>query len=93
MEQRKPQYEVILDQSTRTIVIQSPDGLNERAMRDIGRLQWFAVNHGWELSDRTNENGPFTRATATFLHEEFISACHYFDYCNQSILITKRDFV
>jgi predicted metal-dependent phosphoesterase TrpH len=91
MEQkRQPAFEVTLEPNSRTITIHSPNGLNERAMRDVERLQWITVNHGWDLSERTNPNGPFTRARATFLQEEYVAAARYFEFANQGILVTIR---
>lgn len=89
--ERQPLYEIILEPEAMAITIQSPNGLNDRAQRDMERLQWITVGHGWEMTDRINPpNGAFTRARATFLHEEFVAACRYFDFVNQGILITRK---
>lgn len=91
--ERQPQFEVILEPEALAITIQSPNGLNDRAQRDMERLQWITLGHGWEMTDRTNPNGPFTKARATFLHEEFVAACRYFDFGNQGILVTRKGTV
>lgn len=87
---RQPAFEVILNSQDLTITIQGPNGtfLPERAKRDLDRMQWIAVGHGWDLEFET-PLGPIRRATATFGANEFVAASRYFDFCNQGISVIR----
>jgi hypothetical protein len=90
---RQPSFEVVINPQNNSIIVRSVNGqvLNDRAMRDIGRMQWIAINRGWIFtfnSDNLQTRQPIS-AEATFLNEEFISARRYFEFVNQGILITE----
>lgn len=85
---REPAFTVTLDPSAMTVTMTTVNGLNERAMRDMDRTKWFTVGYGWNLTDK-NDTGMFTKATATFLHEEFVAVCRYFDYVTQGIVVNR----
>jgi len=90
MDVRQPAYEVILNSKDFTITVRGTNGSNlpDRAKRDLDRMQWIAVGHGWTL-DYESPLGPLRSATATFLAEEFVAACRYIEYCNQGISVIR----
>jgi hypothetical protein len=90
MNERQSAYEVILNESDLSVTIHSINGLNDRAMRDMARIQWFAINRGFVLSRLGNDHSNYTTAIAKYLPEEFVGVRRYFDYCNQGITITIK---
>ncbi len=87
--ERPVQFEVSFNTAEGSVTIQSPMGLNERAMRDIGRVQYFSIGYGWTFEGKNSE-GQFMSAVARFNPEEFRCVRRYFDFANQGISVVDK---
>jgi len=85
----RPEYTVTLNDAERTVTISNPDGLRERAHRDMGRMQWFSARHGWRFENR-NEYNQWTTAIAKYEPEEYRCVSRYFRKFDHGIDVRKE---
>lgn len=75
MERERAHLYYVSNDTDRSIRFTAPPvsdlGMNDRFMRDMSRLQWFAVGHGYEQKEGI--------WTGSYLPEEFVGVLRYLE--------------